>query len=210
MVDARLPLVLLQVIQRQDTPPELLPEEDAGSLFPQRLGLSGVVERQIRVFSRLARQRRGVEESQVAGLLELIVRRPDADEIFEAAGKTLAGFQLSGTTGWLLRFSRHLPQAMQQRAVMRAIRGVHGTILIADDLEIDAGPIEIRATDPLTVRVQADRTACTLYGSLAGGLLELSGSAPTAVLHPACQGRGDERCVWRIEVPEMEKAAQAA
>ncbi len=85
-VDARLPLALLQAVQLQDTPPELLPEEHPRSFYPNRLGLSDVIEDQIRQMRRLARRRRRVGEAHVEALLELVARRSDAGAVFDAAG----------------------------------------------------------------------------------------------------------------------------
>ncbi|MEE8517979.1 MAG: hypothetical protein V3S98_02505, partial [Dehalococcoidia bacterium] len=86
-VDPRLPLALLEAVQEQDTPPELLPDEQPELSFPQRLGLSGVVLDQVREFRRLVKKRRKVEIDQVEALLELVARRSDAHEIFDATGR---------------------------------------------------------------------------------------------------------------------------
>ena len=37
-VDARLPLALLQALQQQDEPVELMPDENPGAFFPNRRG----------------------------------------------------------------------------------------------------------------------------------------------------------------------------
>ncbi len=182
-------------------PPELLPEEDPGAFFPQRLGLNDVIERQVRQFRRLARLHRRVEAEKVRGLLGLIARRSDAEDIFTAAGRELAGQHFAGATGWLRRISRKLPQPLRERAALRAIRTAHGTLLIAADLEIEPTPLEIRATDALTARIPAEGTACQLYAALASCLLELSGAGRTEIFHTECQGRGDDRCVWRAGSP---------
>lgn len=198
-IDARLPLALLQAMQQQDTPPELMPDEHPHSFFPHRLGLSGVVEEQIRQMRRMARQRRRVGEAEVVALLELISRRPDAGAVFSAAGRELAGLYFSGPRGALRRIARRLPRPLRKRAALRTLRAAHGTYLIAADKAVESKPLEIRATDALTARVGEYSAACKLYGSLAANLLELSGLGATTVAHPECQRRGDERCVWKVE-----------
>ncbi|UCC71164.1 MAG: hypothetical protein JSV86_12300 [Gemmatimonadota bacterium] len=199
-VDARLPLALLRAMQRQDTPPELMPDEHPRSFFPHRLGLSDVVAEQIRRFRRSARLRRRVGEAQVEALLELIARRSDADAVFSAAGRELAGLHFSGPAGIFRRLTKRLPQPLRRRAALRTLRTAHGAYLIAADKHlVKTAPLEIRATDPVTARIGEYGAACKLYGSLAASLLELSGLGQTTVSHTECQRRGDERCVWRVE-----------
>lgn len=189
---------MLCAVQQQDTPPELLPDEHPRSFFPHRLGLSGVIEEQIRQFRRLARLRRGVDEAQVEALLGLVARRPDAGDVFAAAGRGLAGLHFSGLRGALRRIVRRLPMPLRRLAAVRTLRTAHGMFLVATDLAVEPEPLEIRATDALSVRAGGDGTACQLYASLAANLLELSGAGPTTVVHPECQGRGDQRCVWQV------------
>ncbi len=198
-VNARLPLALLQAVQQQDTPPELMPDENPHSFFPHRLGLSAVVEVQIRQFRRLARLRRPVDQAAVEALLELIARRPDAGAVFTAAGRELAGLHFSGPAGLLRRLTKRLPQPLRWRAAVRTLRTVHGGYLIAAHTAVEAEPLEIRASDAATARIGEYSGACKLYGSLAAALLELSGLGRTTVTHPECQRRGHECCVWRVE-----------
>lgn len=208
-VDPRLPLALLCAVQQQDTPPELLPDEHPRAFFPHRLGLSGVVEEQIRRFRRLARLRRRVDEAQVEALLGLVARRPDAGDIFAAAGRGLADLHFSGFRGTLRRIVRRLPMPLRRRAAVRTLRTAHGAFLVATDLAVEPEPLEIRATDALSVRAGTEGAACQLYASLAASLLELSGAGPTTVLHPECQGRGDPRCVWRVQWDRSQKGSVA-
>lgn len=200
-IDARLPLALLRAIQQQDTPPELLPQEDVSAFFPHRLGLSDVIEVRIRQFRRMARLRRRVDRAQVEALLELISRRSDAGDVFSAAGRGLAGLHFSGAAGSLRRLARRLPRPLRRRAAARALRRAHASFLIAATHSVEPRTLEIRATDALTARVGEYGAACKLYGSLAENLLEMSGLGPLTVAHPECQRRGHERCVWRAEFP---------
>jgi len=196
-VDARLPLALLQALQQQDTPPELHPHEYSSSFPQHRLGLSGVIEGQVREFRRLARQRRRVEEDQVEALLELISRRRDSAAVFTAAGRALARLHFSGLAGGLRRFTRRLPGPLRRRAAVRTLRTANGALLVASGLTVKRAPLEVQATGALTARISGAGAACQLYASLATRLLEMSGAGPFTVTHPECQGRGDEHCVWR-------------
>lgn len=198
-LDARLPLALLQAVRRQDTPPELLPEENAGSLFPNRLGLSGVIEGQIGHFRRMARLRRRVEAATVEALLELVARRRDAADVFDAAGRELARLHLSGPLAPLHGIARKLPGPLRRRAAVRALRRANRAFLGATDYSIEARPLEIRARGALTARVGDYGGICKLYTSFAANLLELSGLRARAIIHPECQRRGDARCIWKEE-----------
>ena len=199
-VDARLPLALLQALQQQDEPVELMPNENPSAFFPNRLGLSGVIEEQVREFRRLARSRRPVAVDQVEALIELISRRRDSAAIFVAAGRELAGLHFEGLAGKFRRFVRRLPGPIKRRAAVRTLRTANGA-LVASGLTVERAPLEIRATDALTARVSGAGVACQLYASLASSLLERSGAGPFIVTHPECQGRGDPHCVWRA-VPD--------
>ncbi len=209
-VDARLPLALLQAVQRQDTPEEWLPDENPGSVFPQRLGLSGVVDGQVRRFHRLARWRRRVEETQVEALLELISRRRDAAEVFAAAGHGLAGYHFSGMPGFFRRIARRLPPRLRERAMVRALRTASGAFLVASEQAVEGAPLQVQATGALTARVRGAGAACQLYAALATKLLELSGAGDTRIIHSECQGRGDRHCVWTAQTDGGEERTQSS
>jgi hypothetical protein len=203
LVDPQLPLALLRAVRRQDTPAELLPDEDPEQSFPHRLGLSDVVERQIREFERLVRRRRNVEAPQVEALLRLIARRPDAETVFDAAGRSLARLTLQGA-GRVRRLARHLPSPIRYRAAARALRSAHGSVLIAARATVHHSPFELRTDDALTARADPHGTACRLYGALATAVMELHGTEPGTVVHFACEARGDDSCVWQTATPAIE------
>jgi hypothetical protein len=198
-IDARLPLALLCAVQQQDTPPELLPDENPHAFFPNRLGLSGVIDVQIRQYKRLARLRRRIDRAEVEALLELVARRSDASDVFTDAGRRLAGFHFAGAIGTFRRLNRRLPRTLRRRAAIRALRKAHNTFLIADDLSVQDDPIEFHATDVLTARVGDFVGACRMYGSLTARLLELSGLGAVQVSHVECQRHGAPRCLWVVE-----------
>lgn len=197
-IDSRIPLALLRAVKRADTPTDQLPDENLASFFPTRLGLSSVVEQQINQFRRLARWRRRVEARDVAALLELISRRPDAGEIFDAAGRELASFHFSGPIGTFRRFVKRLPQRARLRAAIRALRTARGTLIVAADVVVESSPLQVRAIDSLTATIGEDGAACQIYGSLAASLIEMSGAGSVEVVHVSCQGRGDASCVWEL------------
>jgi hypothetical protein len=197
-VDARLPLALLEAVRRQDTPEDWLPDENPASVFPHRLGLSQVIDGQVRKFHRLARRRRRVDEAQVEALVELVSRRRDAPQIFAAAGRRLARYYFVGLPGFFRRISRRLPRRLRQPALVRTLRSANVTFLVASELAVDKAPLQVRARGALTARARGAGSACQLYVAFAKQLLELAGVDSPQVVHTECQGRGDSHCVWTV------------
>lgn len=197
-VDARLPLALLEAVRRQDTPEDWLPDEDPASAFPHRLGLSRVIDGQVRKFHRLARRGQRVDEAQVEALLELISRRRDASQIFAAAGRRLARYYFVGLPGLLRRITRRLPRRMREANIVRTLRGANGTLLVATEMAVDRAPLQVRARGAVTARVRGAGSACKLYVAFAKELLELAGVDSLTVIHTECQGRGDPQCIWTM------------
>lgn len=198
-VDARLPLALLRAIRQQDTPPELQPDEPVSAFFPTRLGLSEVVEDQIRQFERMARRGRAVDEARAAALLELIVRRTDAAAVLSAAGETLAQMIYSRSSQLRRRLIARLPAPFRRRAALRTLRSSLPGLLGAGDVRLDRNPLEVRARDAITARVGAYGGACQLYSTTLSRFFDLYGVGGAGVTHLSCQRHGDEACVWKAE-----------
>jgi hypothetical protein len=197
--DARLPLALLAAIRQADTPPPTLADEPAGSMFPHRLGLSDVVEEQIRHFRRLRRLGRGVDEAHVIALLELVARRRDAASVFGVAGRELALLYLSGRRGLTRSLVRRLPSKLKRRATLRILRRAAERFMLASRVAVAAQPLEVRADGAVTVRAGTYGAACQLYSSLADNLWKLTAREGPGFAHPECQRRGDALCVWRAD-----------
>ena len=83
-------LSLLEVIRHLDLPKEVLASEDPTRTMPRRLGLSDVVDQQIRIFRERVRKRERITDQQARDLFHLVLRRPDSEEAFLEAGKRLA------------------------------------------------------------------------------------------------------------------------
>ena len=84
-------LTLLESLRDQDRPEEFLEDEVPSVTMPRRLGLSDVVDRQIRSYRKAVRQRRRMSDDEVRDLIRLVVRRPDAAEIFHRFGRRVGG-----------------------------------------------------------------------------------------------------------------------
>jgi hypothetical protein len=84
------PLLLLETLRDMDRPDEVLEGEDLSASMPRRLGLSDVVYVQIHRFREEVRRKRLQTAATVEDLIRLVIKRHDADEIFEEAGRRVA------------------------------------------------------------------------------------------------------------------------
>jgi predicted hydrocarbon binding protein len=169
------------------------------AFFPARLGLSEVVEDQIRQFEKLARRGRAVDEGRAAALLELIVRRTDAAAVLAAAGEALAMMVYGRSSKLRRRLLARLPAPFRRREALRALRSSLQELLGAADVTLRRNPIEVRARDAITARVGAYGGACQLYSTTLSRFFDLWGVAESGVSHLSCQRHGDEACVWKME-----------
>ena len=81
-------LRLLEVLRDLDHPGEILEDENPSVTMPRRLGLSDVVDRQIRTYREDVKQRVRLTDGEIRDLFRLVTRRPDAKEVFLRAGRT--------------------------------------------------------------------------------------------------------------------------
>src|SRR3954463_12609451 len=106
-VHARIPLSLLEAIRRIDTPEDQVDAEYVPELRNKRLGLSDTVYAQIRRYNDAVRRNQRISHEEAAGLARLIGRRPDAEAVFRAAGRTIANagyLTVPAVTRRMLRF----------------------------------------------------------------------------------------------------------
>ncbi|MGH7717664.1 MAG: hypothetical protein ACREON_02310, partial [Gemmatimonadaceae bacterium] len=88
-VDALMPLSFLEAVRSIDAPTDL-EAEFVAELRNKRLGLSETVYAQIRRYSDAKKRKERPVEEEAIGIAKLIGRRPDAEEVFRAAGRYLA------------------------------------------------------------------------------------------------------------------------
>ena len=109
------PLLLLETMRDVDRPEEVLEDEDVSASLPRRLGLSEVVSVQIRRFQEEVRQNRGQSAAQIEDLVRLVVRRPDAERIFEEAGRRMARHSWDQRSSALRGSVRIMPRSADER-----------------------------------------------------------------------------------------------
>lgn len=189
-------LRLLEIVKSQDLPPEVLEDEDPTVTMPRRLGLSEVVDRQIRTYREDARKRARLPDREIHDLFRLVIRRPDAQEIFLNVGRRLAGED--GGAWWTRRLPRRLVMAVARRRVARRLRTLFGRRMGG----FGRGGFRVEGRSLLFFEADPGGDACALVTGLCSAVLERATAAHVDVTHVMCQSRGDALCRWEGSLVE--------
>lgn len=186
-------VALLEAMRNQDAPPEVLQDENLSLTMPRRLGLSGVVNAQIRRYREAMQARERLIDDELADLVRLVTRRPDSDEVFLAVGEEIAD---SGSRG--ARWRRILPRRIRMwragRRVERRLRGLFGR----DFAALSSRPLAVEVRNPLLVRGDPGGEACHLVTGLLSSILTAETGRDHVVIHERCMARGDALCRWFV------------
>lgn len=194
-VQARVALVLLQALREHDRPGEILIEENVSVTLPRRLGLSAVVDVQIRRLEQDARKNRRISGVELRDLIRLVTRRPDAETIFRQVGKSLTpALSLSWRRKLL---PTRIAYALARRRLAKTVRRLFGETFI----RTVGTPFQIEASVGPLLEVGSGGHPCLLVTGLAENILGGYRAGPQVVAHPSCRGRGDDRCLWILADP---------
>jgi predicted hydrocarbon binding protein len=194
------PLLLLETMRDMDRPEEVLEGENLAVSLPRRLGLSDVVYLQIHKFREETKRRRLQSHATVEDLVRLVIRRPDADEIFEEAGRRVARRAWEEKRGASRFGLRLLPAGMRMGAAARGVRRLLRQIAGSAALEVSPRPLRVRLAGCLTAAADPGGAACAFYtGAIAETLTRYTGREH-AVQHPHCESRRGEACEWTATV----------
>ncbi len=191
-IHSQVALSLLEALRDQDLPAEILDDENVSITMPRRLGLSGVVDTQIRRYREEVRRRRRVPDAEVRDLMRLVVRRPDSEDVFLRVGEDLNRGERG--PGW----PAILPKGIQRRIVLRRIRRRLRWLFGRRLVNASRTPFVLRATDPLFIDGDPGGDACQIVTGIVRAELRRVGAVPDHLTHRACVGRGDETCVWEL------------
>jgi hypothetical protein len=199
MVEASVPLAMLEALKAFDHPGEVMKEENLTMTLPRRLGLSDVIDRQIRLLRVESRRGRRVPMTEVLDLIRLVLRRPDADRVFEEVGRSLAvGLERPGT------FTRFLPRTFAlRRAHQRSARLVN-RLMGARILTVELAEISIRFT-PRDISGLSEDGERAVAGLLTGVLdCAARGAAPhhVSVRQTSGEFHGARHRAWILELHE--------
>ncbi len=199
-VQSRVALAVLETLRTQDLPAEILDDENVSVTLPRRLGLSDVIEAQIRRYRSDVRLRRKIPEQEIMDLLRLVVRRPDSEDVFLEVGKALYP-RPSRRLGRLL--PRRLALSLARTRSQRELRRLFGRRLVRS---AGKGFILDHAHD-LLIRSDPGGDACALVTGFVEQVIREYAGPGGAVLHPACLARGDAGCRWEFQEPVVRVAA---
>ena len=194
-VQAVVALRLLEVMRDVDLPLEILEDEDPTRTMPRRLGLSDVVERQIRTYKDDARRRVRLTDDEIRGLFRLVLRRPDGEEVFQKAGRLLAN---GGRGAWRRLLPRRARFALARMRTSRRLRKLFGRAIGG----FGRGAFVIEGRALFFIECDPGGDACHLLSGFCQQTLEQTLGGAATVTHTLCQSRGDSLCRWEAEVAE--------
>ena len=194
------PLILLETLRDRDRPEEVLEDEDLTVSLPRRLGLSDVVGVQIRRFQEEVRNKRLQSTPQVIDLMRLVVRRPDAEEIFTEAGRRIARHNWGQRTSTMRGVLRVMPNPIPRIAARRAARRMFRQIVGDSHLSVGRWPVFVRLRNSLSARVDPNGSACAFYAGAFDEIMQLHTGKSYRVVHTECASRGADACQWTVEV----------
>ena len=197
-------LTLLEVLRRQDLPSEILESEDPSVTMPRRLGLSDVVERQIRRYREEVRRGRRIADEEILDLMRLVVRRPDSEEVFFQAGQLLAGNREE------MRPRRTLPRplayALARRAVKRRLKKLFGRRLGG----FAPGPFTMEGRALIFIQGDPGGDACLFLSGFCQGILDRYLAGEARIVHSLCESRKDALCRWTVLAEEKVRQPERA
>ncbi len=191
-IRARVALCLLQAIRDHDLPPEVLEDENVSVTLPRRFGLSGVVESQIHQLSQAARRGSRGPDSQVYDLIRLVIRRPDAEDLFHWVGRELSRQEKSRPAlRWVVL--QRLTLRLARRRAERGLANLFGRPVVG---KADGGKVVLEAQDPFLVEADPGGDACHIVTGYLEEVLGRSLRRAVEVRHLQCRGRRDPLCRW--------------
>jgi bacteriochlorophyll 4-vinyl reductase len=194
------PLLLLETMRDMDRPEEVLEDEDVTSSLPRRLGLSDVVGVQIRRFQVEAKQNRMQAPAPVMDLMRLVIRRPDAEQIFEEAGRRVARHFWEKRSAAVRQLVRIAPHSLARFVANRAAHRMFDQIVGDRRFTLGRWPVELRIERAITVQADPDGAACAFYAGAFSELLQFYTGRTYRVRHPECETRDSGECRWIVEI----------
>lgn len=194
-ISALVAVTLLEVIRHQDTPTEVLEAEDTSTTMPRRLGLSDVIDRQIRRYREEARRRQRITDDEFKDLVRLVIRRHDSEEVFFHAGSLLAGDDVSD---WRRSLPRSFSYGLARRRVRRQLTKMFGRRVGG----FAAGPFTLEARAHLLIEGDPGGDACQFLTGFSQAVLQRYCGRRARVVHSLCESRKDPLCRWTVLAEE--------
>lgn len=197
-------LGLLEALRSSDTPRETLEEEDVRQSLPRRLGLSQAVEEQIGRYRDMADRKIHLPAREVADLIVLVTRRPDAGRVFLRAGRWFAEQHLESRSFRTRIVGGPLPRALRVRLALRLARSLADVLSPTGSTSTEADPPTLAVDACFPAIVSGTPSACRLVEGAFSEILRAHGEEAgdgdgRRLRHASCEARGEERCVWTVE-----------
>jgi hypothetical protein len=180
-----------------DLPTEVLAAEDPSQTMPRRLGLSEVVDQQIRLFREQVRRRERITDQRTQDLFHLVLRRPDSDEAFLKAGELLMGKQ-KPLRGLKRLYPEKIRFGMARRETRRRIKTLFGRHVGG----FAHGSFTLEAQGHYLLELDPGGDACALLTGLSQAILSRFLGRQVKVEHSLCQARKQDLCRWVVSGSE--------
>ncbi len=194
---AYLPLSLLLAVRDHDHPGEVLEDENLTVSLPRRLGLSDVIDREIRSYERAAKRGRKVDASDVVNLVRLVLRRPDSEAILRDTGQRVAAEYVRRVPRPWRRLAQALPTRASLTLARRAARRLLRRIVADGHVEVVRRPPAVRVRTALAAS-DATGTACVLYAAALESIMQEYAGDGLRLAEQRCASHGASFCEWTI------------
>jgi len=197
-------LALLRSLRDQDTPEESLEDEAFADSLPRRLGLSDVVNVQMRRYADLGDRGQSLALSEFLDLVRLISRRPDAQAIFRTAGETLARERFANPGPVRRIFRRLYPEGVRRRKLLRSMSSAARALSPGGRVETVPNLPAMRIENCVLASAGIHGNACEILTGALGVCVTEIWDADQSIRHTECLGREGTCCSWTlIEAPEV-------
>lgn len=186
---------------------DALHETDLPLSLRRRLGLTGVVEKQIKRYSELRDRKDRLSAQELARLLQLIGKRDDANAVFTEAGHRLAArdMQKSGLGRGVT--SHAVPKGARAKLALRQARRLARDVSPGSKVLAGGRPPTLVIERCLPARAVNGGGGCSLLSGAIQSILDRYRVDDIAIVHTACEGHAEGRCIWRLEAKEGTHAA---
>jgi hypothetical protein len=205
-VDALLPLSLLEAVRNVDTPSDSFDTEYVDELRNKRLGLSDTIYVQIKRHTEAARKGRRIGQDEAVALSKLIGRRPDAEEVFRAAGRYMAREAYRTISPVTRKLMRLLPTAVARPMAFRHAQKITARYLSGNVRRV-GNYLMLDVPRSVTLGSGPGVAGCAYYESSLREMLRLLVGSIGTVEHTRCNGRQEGTCEWRADWRTFDRTA---
>ena len=140
-VDPLIPLKLLETVRAADRPTggEATEAEYVPELLNKRLGMTDTVLAQIRRYNDATQRGQRIGRDEVVALARLVGRRPDAPQLFQAVGESIASIAYRRTSRVFRVWVRLLPKFLARPIARRKASAIEARYF-SHTLTRDFGP----------------------------------------------------------------------